>query len=453
MERDLTTGSIRKNLLYMSVPTMLGFLFQNLYDIVDMIWIGRISAKAIAAVTIYATIYWLVEVLNEIIGTSSVSLISQNFGKKDIKATEKVIEQTLVFKFIVAGIAAFFLFFALKPLSAFFTDDKEVYSMILDYGYIRTFFMPLMFSSFTVNTALRCIGDSKSPMKIMAFSSVLNIVLDPILMFDKVPFIGIPGFGLGIYGAALATVISITLSFILGMWILTVKHKTIKISLKGLLKLDKEIDTKLVRIGLPTGMEMLLRNLSGFVMLKFVAIYGTMYVATMGISFRLLGLLFMPLIGLSMGSSTIVGQNLGIDNIDRANDTAKAASKLGVSLMSIFVILGVLFPESIIKIFVSETEVIKEGALMLRIVLPSMLALGAMFGIGSVFSGSGYNLPFLVSSVLSRWGVQIPVSALMVYHFSAPIYAIWIIMLVSELIEATVVFFYYLRGKWKFNRV
>jgi len=120
LSRDLTQGSLTKNLFYMALPTMGGFVLQSLYDIVDMFWVGRISAKAIAGVTVFSTIFWLVEVLNEIIGMSSTSLISQNYGARDYERMNRVIEQTIVFKVFVALIASGIMVVFLKPLMSFF---------------------------------------------------------------------------------------------------------------------------------------------------------------------------------------------------------------------------------------------------------------------------------------------------------------------------------------------
>ena len=165
--RNLTEGSIIKNLLVVSVPTMFGFFAQTLYDFIDMIWIGRISAQAVAGVAIFMTIFWLADIVNEIIGISAVSLISQNYGAGRLEKTKEIIEQSIFFKGIVSILMAGFLILILRPLSSFFSDEPAVTKHILDYGIIRTAFLPFMFLSFSVNTALRCIGDARSPMFIM----------------------------------------------------------------------------------------------------------------------------------------------------------------------------------------------------------------------------------------------------------------------------------------------
>ncbi|MBC7123883.1 MAG: MATE family efflux transporter, partial [Pseudothermotoga sp.] len=153
MSRDLTEGSLSKNLLYMALPTMGGFAVQVLYDIVDMFWIGKISSHAIAGVAVFSSIFWLVSVLNEIIGTGSVSMISQAYGAKDYARVNRTIEQTIVFKIFVALIASTLLFIFLKSLMTFFSKDERVITAALDYGYWRIFFMPVFYATYSVYTA------------------------------------------------------------------------------------------------------------------------------------------------------------------------------------------------------------------------------------------------------------------------------------------------------------
>nr|WP_243427860.1 MATE family efflux transporter [Alkaliphilus hydrothermalis] len=446
-------GSITKNLFALAAPTMLGFMFQMFYDLVDMIWVGRISANAVAGVTIFSTVFWLVNVLNDIIGTSSISLISQSYGKGDEDRTSLCIEQTLTFKALVAVIASILLFIFLKPLLGFFTNDPEVFSLGLEYGYIRIFFLPIMFSSYTVNTAFRCVGDAKRPMIIMIVAAILNIVLDPIFMFDTIPYTSIPGLGLGVFGAALATVISVSVTFIIGFGFILSNKTKVKINPSRLLKLNLEIDRKLISIGLPSGAEAFSRNLVGIVILKFVSLYGTDAVAAMGIGNRLFGFAFMPLVGLSMAGSTIVGQSLGRDNIQWAKDTAKTAAKYGVLIMMVASIFVFIFPTEIMKIFIQESSVVAMGIPMLRIITPGLIMSGVMMGIGSVFSGSGYNIPYLVSSMIGKWGVQIPLLFIVVYTLNLPVYWVWISFLLSNFTEMVVMLMAYKQGKWESMRV
>ncbi|HQC13860.1 MATE family efflux transporter [Mesotoga prima] len=453
MARDLAQGNILKNLLVMSVPTMIGFSAQMVYDIVDIFWIGRISGEAIAGVTIFTTLFWIVDILNSIIGQSSVSLISQSFGKKDLEGTNRAIEQTITFKFIVALISALLVAAFLKPSLGFFSNDPTVITAALDYGYIRLFFLPMMFSSYSVNTALRCIGDAKSPMYIMMMASALNVVLDPILMFSHIPGTSIPGFGLGVFGAAVATVIAQTASFLLGFFILFSGKEGVKPKLSRLFRLDRHIDRKLLTIGLPTGLEGFFRNLAAVVVLKFVALYGTTAVAAVGVTGRLFGLAFMPLVGLNMGGSAMVGQNLGADDVGRARATAKTAGLIGFFIMFFFALIAFFGGEIVIGIFNDDPEIISYGASFLKYGSLGISVLAYGFGLSSVFGGSGYNFPFVVGSVVSRWLIQVPMLIVFVAFMKASIVWVWLSYVFSDIAEATVMIFYYLRGKWETRRV
>ncbi|MDK2945291.1 MATE family efflux transporter [Geotoga petraea] len=452
MTRDLTKGSIFKNLLVMSVPTMIGFSAQMVYDLVDIFWIGKISSDAIAGVTVFTTIFWVIEALNEIIGVSSISLISQAFGRKDIDETKVAIEQTITFKFIMAALAAIILSIFLEPIMSLF-GEADLVNNGLEYGYIRMFFLPIMFSSYSVNTALRCIGDSYTPMYIMIFASIFNIVLDPIMMFETVPLLNIPGFNLGIFGAAVATIISQSIAFFMGFYILFSGRKGIKPSLKGLFRLNYHMDKELMTIGLPNGIEVFLRNISNTLVLGFVALYGNSAIAANGIAGRIFGFAFIPLIGFSMGGSTVVGQSLGANMVERSEKTTKIASLVSSSFMIIFTVVVVFFGNNIMSLFTQDPEVIKHGTEFLIYGSFGLVFLGYYFGMTTAFSGSGYNFPIFVSSIVSRWGVQIPILFIAISIFELPIIWVWLSYVFGDLTETFIGIIFYRQGKWKLKRV
>ena len=214
---ELIHGPINRQIWKLSFPTMAGMLLQAVYDLVDMIWIGYISPAAVAATTIFITLFWIVEVLNEIIGTSSVSLISQSYGTGDLERTRLAAEQTLIFKALLATIGAVLMLLVLQPAIGLFSKDPEVIRYGMEYGVIRLIFLPIFFSSYSVNTIFRCTGDAKTPMKLLIFSAILNMIADPLLMFDVIPGTSIRGLGWGMKGAAIATVGSITIAFVIGL--------------------------------------------------------------------------------------------------------------------------------------------------------------------------------------------------------------------------------------------
>lgn len=437
----------------LSYPTMAAFALQSLYDLVDMAWVGKISAQALSGVTLFATVYSLFTILNEVAGSSSVSMISQSYGRGTKEYTQHISEQTISFKIVLAIISALLLAVFLKPILNFYTSDQIVIDYALNYGWIRIFFIPMMFSSYSVNTIFRCTGDAKTPMIIMLISALTNMVLDPVFMFEVIPYTNIRGLGLGVFGAALATVTATALSFIYGFVILISGKRNITISLKGLLRLDKKIDLGLLKIGMPCGTNLLIRQLSIAVIMKFVSMYGAYAIALSGIGAKISQFAFMPIFGFGMGGSAVVGHLLGKENVREAKSAAKLASLMSGLIVGFFALIVCLFPEPLMSAFLKDTESLASGISMIRLMSISLIPLAFAMGLTVAFSGSGDNNPKLYSSIAARWFVQIPFLYIAVKAMQLPLNAVWVSYIVSEIVELFIIIFFYKKGKWKTMRV
>lgn len=443
---QILTSPLDRQIFRLSLPTMMGFMFQALYDIVDMLWIGRISQSAVAAVTLFSTIFWVVEIFNEIIGNSSVALISQYHGAGDLKSTQLAAEQTLLFKFIMASIATVLLVIFLKPLIAFFTPDPEVQRLCYEYGIVRALFIPIFFSSYSVNTIFRCTGDAKTPMRLLLISAVANIIGDPLLMFDVIPGTAIKGMGLGMYGAAIATVGSIALSFIVGFILLLAGKAPIRIRPRMLFRLDWRIDRQLFMIGAPSGLNMLLRNIFGVAITKIIGIYGTGAIATLGVGLRIYNFSLMPQVGLGTGSGIIIGHCLGADLEDRAVKAVKRTTIYSFLLCSVFAVFLLVFPDLILKVFVSTTPD-SQSMTLIRVLGFCLMASSLSCGLYSAFSGSGLLRPVLLSAVIAQYAVQLPF-ILLAFALKAPLNMIWLAFLLGDSAETISRYLFYRQGKW-----
>lgn len=449
MTQTMEQKSLLKGILTLSIPTMLGMMFETLYEIVDMAWVARLSINSVAAVTIFATIWWILNIVNDIVGTSSVSIISRYYGSGDKEKTIEAIEQTIIFKFLLALIVgigmSFFIPYILSPLAG----NKEVLELSTVYGRIRLITLPLAFSSYTVNTALRCIGDAKKPLYIMVFSGVLNMILDPVMIFDVIPYIGIRGMGLGIAGAAYATVISQAAAFFVGLYILVSGKTFIKISFKRGIYFVKSIDMKLLTIGLPTGIEGLLRNMGSFLIMRFIASYGVVVVAAYGICIRIINLIAMPVFGLEMGTSVIVGQNLGSGNCDRAEKAGYLTTKVSVGLMLVAGFLLAVFPSLIMNIFTTDEEIIRIGISFLRYFAVAAMFLGPAGSLASILFGAGDNTPSMLGALISVWLVQIPLLYVFVQLLQLSVEWVWISYIFAYMVQFFIILFFVKRGKWR----
>lgn len=428
-------------------------LLQGVYDIVDMIWIGHISASAIAATTIFLTLFWAIEVLNEIVGTSSVALISQSYGQNDLAQTQVAAEQTLIFKALLATVGAVVLLILLRPALRLFTTDEEVIAYALEYGIIRLLFLPIFFSSYSVNTIFRCTGDARTPMILLIVSAVLNMVADPLLMFEQIPGTTIRGLGWGMKGAAIATVFSMSVAFGIGFALLLRKDATVSLRPKHLLRLEPEIDKKLFLIGLPSGINMLLRNIASLIMLRLIGLYGTAAVAILGVAMRIYQFGMMPNWGFMIGSGIIIGQNLGAEQPQRAQQTVRLTTLNCMVFVGLFALIILLFPAQVLNLFLKSAELPTE-ALALMIIIASTMLLGAAgSGMGSAFVGAGENRPLLYASLVSQYLGQIPYLLLAVFAFRLQLQYLWASFLLGELCEFSLRWFFYRKKTWLKKRV
>ena len=447
--RDLTKGKISSNLWYMAIPAMVGMLAQSLNDVVDMMWIGRLSAGSIAAITLFSSVYWLVNVFNNIIGNGSVTILSQAFGSGNVEEARKATAGVFTFKLLAGIAAAFVLYLIIDPILHLYTNDLTVIKDALAYGRIRIIFMPIMFSSFTVTTALRCSGDAKSPMIITMFTAILNMVLDPIFIFKTIPFIGLPGLGLGIFGAALATVIATTLSFVIGFYLMFGPKSKLSIRAQELISIDLELAKRVTKIGLPQATSDFLNNLANIILIGIISLYGTVALAAWGVAGRIFGLLVMPVSGLIQGGSAIAGQSIGADKIDRADLTARITAKLGAFSMMLIGGVSFIFAKQILGLFSADPQVITYGADCVRAVVLCLPFYAYAMGLATVFAGSGYTLPFLVSGIIAQWGLMVPIQIIMAKVLALPFKFIPFSYLGLGFGYLIVMSFYFRQEKWR----
>ncbi len=453
MDYKTIDKKLTKNIWNLAYPSMISFLLETLYDLVDMIWIGKISKTALAGVTIFTTVFWLFTFFNELIGASSVSLISQYHGKKDYDRTRIVSEQTISFKMIMGVFSGLLLFIFLKPILGLYSKNPYTIKYAMDYGYLRIFFIPLMFASYSINTIFRCHGDSKTPMRIMTIATIFNIILDPILMFEKVPFIGIKGFNLGVFGAALATVLSTILTLIIGGYFLYSNKNNIKVSLKGLLKMNRDIDKKLLTIGFPSAVENFTRSLFLAVLMKFIAHYGDAEITVIGIISKLMMFAFMPLEGFMMGGSVVVGHLIGEKNIDYAKRAADISARLNAYIMSVFTFLFIIFSKQAFMLFSHDQNILNIGVSIAPYVSISLPLEAYSLGKSVAFMGSGYTKPLLIATLVPQWLIQLPFAAFVTYGLNLPFKFITFSYPLYDLTFLIIILYFYKKDTWKTNKV
>lgn len=441
---DITEGSILRNVLYMGIPSMIGFGAMTIYSLTDIYWVGRLGTEPVAAITLFAAIAWVLGSANQIVGTGSVALISRRFGEREYEATRDVIRQTLLLKASIAVIMGAIGLLVIGPLLNVMQAEPVTRDLALVYGSIYFLGLPFMFSSYTIYTALRGVGDAPKAMYIMLLSTVLNIGLDPLFIF---------GLDMGIAGAALATVLSATIAVFVGLAVLASGRANITVPIWRRFHPRLQVMGQILKIGVPAGVNGLLRSSAHWLVTTLVAGFGTVVVAAYGISGRILELGILFAVGLNLGASAIVGQNLGARKKERARDAVIKATFLVLGLTSVLGALEFAFARSILGVFTNDPGVVESGVLLVRIFAGAQIMIAMHIVLSSAFWGSGHTWPPTIVAAVTEWGVQIPLILVVIYVLGGSEQMVWWTMLVAVTIEFLMTYLWFRRGSWMHKEV
>jgi putative MATE family efflux protein len=338
---------------------------------------------------------------------------------------------------VVMGAAGLLI---VRPVLGLMNATPETERYAIEYAGIYFYGLPFMFCSYTGYTALRGVGDAPKAMYIMLFSVVLNIGLDPLFMFV---------FDMGVAGAALATVVSAAVAVAGGLWVLSSGRANITVS--GWLHFRPRLGVMLdvLRIGAPAGVNGLLRSLSHWFVATLIATFGTVVVAAYGIAVRVMDLAITFGVGLELGSSAIVGQNLGAKQKDRAHDAVVKATLLVLALAGALGLAEFAFSRGILGLFTKDPAVLATGVGVLRFFAVIQVLIAMHIVLGSAFWGSGDTWPPTVIAAIIEWGVQIPLILVAIHVLRTNEFGVLWAMVVAVVVEVSLTYAWFRRGKWK----
>lgn len=438
MRKDLTTGSLMRTILTTSMPMIAALLLQTAFNVVDAIYVGRLSAEAIAAVSLAFPIMFFVFAIAGGIGVGATSLISRYIGAKEIEKADNVAEHAL----LVGGVLSI-VFTALGLIFGkelvLMMGGKELLELSLSYLnviFIGTFFL-IIFA--IANSILRGEGDTKTPMVQMIVATLVNIVLDPIFIF---------GLDMGVKGAAIATVIANIVGFTMAVYGLTREKSSIRIRPKDF-KFDFSIVKEIFKIGVPSSLLQVSMSISLFVMTRIVSYFGSYAIAAFGISFRLDSIAILPALGLMMSVIPIVGQNVGAKKFERAEKTTYIVATMAAVFTGVVGLIFFAFPTMFISIFNTHTEVINYGVEYLRIVPLAYAFIGIGISINGAFLGAGEPLPALITTLLRVIILVIPLALIFAFVFDMGMEGIWWAYAISIVISGITSLLWFRTGRWK----
>jgi len=428
---DLTEGPIFKTLIRLAVPVTIAMVMFTVYLMVDLYFVGRLGPEALAAVSISGNAFFIHLGFSTIIGTGGMALIAQAFGRKDYDYAAAVFKQSLLLALIVGVIeAATGLMIAPAYIKYLGGSGKS-----LEWGiqYFQIFVISFLFMIllYTIGNCYRGMGNTKTPMIIMLQANLINIVLDPVLIFG---WLGLPP--LGVRGAALASLISQLYALAIYGYLIFIKGA--HINLKGKWQLRFSIIRKSLFIGIPSGLNHFLLAANLLITFRVISDYGTAALASVGIGFRIQQAIYIPVIALASAMAAIVGQNFGAAKYKRISGTFARAWSVSMMFMLVCSLLCQAFPAYLIGIFSDDFDVIRYGVIYLRVFSLGFAMVGSIMVFNAVFQGLGKTYPSLIGAVVDNALFAGLVFTLPVY-FSWGIQSIWWIKLITAAIEVVVV--------------
>jgi putative MATE family efflux protein len=442
--RDLTEGHIVRNIIYLSWPIVVSALLQTTVGIVDIMMVGILGPQPLATVGMGRFILMLALVLVMVISTGAQALTARYTGARDPEAVTRVVDQSLILSVILAaGIMALGL--ALSP-ALLRVMGAEENILALGVPYMRIIFGGILFMilNFVINSILQGAGDSRTPLKILLLINILNIVLNYVLIF------GIGFFPrMEIMGAALGTIISKVVGAVIGIWVLLSGRFAARTDIT--FRIEPALMSKIIGIGLPAGLQGLVRCGAGIILLGFVSdtIHGTYAIAALTIGLQIEAISFMPGLAFGTGAMTLVGQNLGAGKPDRARCNGLTAAWIAAAIMSCMGLLFYIFAEQIMTLFTESAPVIGIGSDYLRIMAYSQpfLALAMVFSGG--LRGAGDTRTPLIYTIIHYWLVRIPLVYILGFVLNLQTTGIWWAMTLSIVFLGFATWWKFHRGDWE----
>ena len=399
---DLTTGSLTRHLLKTASFMLVTMVFQTLYFLVDLYWVGRLGKEAVAAVAIAGNLMFVVLALTQMLGVGTTALVSHAAGRKDQSAALHLFNQAQVLS-VIAGLLYFVAGMSLRGVYArVLAADAATAALAAEY---LSWFIPAMALQFTLvamGAGLRGTGNFKPGMIVQTATIVVNIVLTPMLMFG---WLGLPAMGVG--GAAAASLVAVAIGV---LWLSRyfVKPDAYLRFQRSEWKPEGATWKRLLGIGLPAGSEFLLTALYLFLVYVITRPFGAAAQAGFGIGMRLVQALFMPVVALGFAVAPVAGQNFGARKGERVRQTFRDAALLAAAVMLAALVLCQLVPAQMIRVFSDDPAVVGVGEEYLRIAAWSFVASGIVFVASSTFQALGNTLPALATSFLRLVLVAVP---------------------------------------------
>lgn len=475
--RDLTVGSIPRNLILFSLPMLMGNVLQTAYSVVNAVWVGKFLGKsALAAVSVSFPVVFALMALAGGLTMAANILISQYAGAREWPEVKRVVQTSTIFVVAISVALMVVGEICAVPLLKMMATPPEVMPLAVGYLHILLLTLPFQFVMFLLASMLRGVGDSTTPLYFQTVFLIITAVLDPLLMFG---WLGFPKLGLnGTAVAMFATMACASASLFI---YLARKRHVVAPDWRNL-RPDWAIGWLTLKIGMPSALQQALVAVGAVVVVTLVNHFGENAAAAFGAALRIDQIAFMPAMTTGLAVSTLAGQNIGAKQYHRVHQVFWWGLILGVGITLVVALLAYLAPGFLMRMFVDDhrdPEVIRIGIVYLRIMAISYIIYAVMFTSNGIINGAGHTVRTTIFTLIALWLVRVPMAALFsqypvvngalvipyavfqwhgVLHLPVPaalagafhrVEGIWYAMVASVATGMVISLVYYASGLWK----
>lgn len=442
--KDLTESKVSSTLITLLVPILLSNTLNVVYNIVDSIWIGNIIGPlGLSAVAVSFPITLMMGSFAFGVNMANGVIVSQYYGAKDYNTVSHVIKVSTTLGVIILFTVGSLMFIFAKKILIIMNTPKDALDMAVIYLRITIIGLPFAYSYFFISSILRAVGDSVRPLIFLIVSSIVNIILDPILIKG---FFIIPAMGLK--GAAIATVISQCISVLISTSYLKIKNSFIKIN-PFIFTFDINITKKIMKLAIPISSNQFIVAFGWLIITRLISSFGDAASATVAIVNRVESLFIMPIGALGNAVMTMSAQNIGANKFDRVKEIFKNGIVIGIIISSVMSIFSIVNPHLLINMFTKDLEVFEYSKSYIYTIMPIFIFYSIMFVCNGVINGAGKTIVIMIFSTSTTLILRTILAYALLEKFA--LVGIWASMGICYIINTLFSLYYYKSNKWQKN--
>jgi putative MATE family efflux protein len=446
-EQDFTEGKLSRAIMLLSIPAVLEMIMESIFVVVDIYFVSKLGASAVATVGITESMITIVYAISIGLATATTSMVSRRIGEKNQDEASKTSFQAILTGIVIALLIGIPGALNAGNLLRLMGASSEIVNHMSGYTTVMLGGNIVIMMLFIINAIFRSAGDAAIAMRVLWVGNIINIILDPCLIFGLGPF---PQ--LGVTGAAVATTTGRGIAVLYQFYLLFLGKKRIQLSGKHLV-VNIRIIVKLIRLSFGSIGQNLIGTTSWIALVRIISFFGSEIVAGYTIAIRIISFILLPSWGISNAAATLVGQNLGAKKPERAERAVMITGWANMILLGIIGLVLVIIPAPFIRLFIHDPVVLKAGIECLRIVSIGFIAYGFGMVLVNSFNGAGDTSTPLKINIFAFWMIEIPLAWILAIKAGMNEEGVFIAIVVAESIMTFTAWMVFRRGKWKLKEV